>query len=167
MRDLGRILSDLTALLQEKKGKIATAESCTGGLIAGLLTELPGSSVWFERGFVTYSNQAKQDLLGVDATLLQQVGAVSKEVAEAMATGCLAQSKSDVALAVTGIAGPDGGSVAKPVGTVYFAFAMEGFPVQSLHCHFKNLPRHEVRRLACQEALKGVLAYLNSSPINY
>ena len=105
---------------------MATAESCTGGLIAGACTDLPGSSEWFERGFVTYSNEAKTELLGVDASLISAHGAVSEPVAGAMALGALLRSRAQVAVAVTGIAGPTGGSADKPVGTVWFGWALPG-----------------------------------------
>jgi nicotinamide-nucleotide amidase len=105
---------------------LATAESCTGGLIAGACTDLSGSSNWFERGFVTYSNTAKNELLGVDATLLKKHGAVSEEVAHAMVTGALTHSRAQVAVAVTGVAGPTGGTTDKPVGLVWFGFALPG-----------------------------------------
>ena len=103
--------------------KIATAESCTGGLISGLLTEVPGSSDVFERGFVTYSNEAKHELLGVPNALLEKYGAVSEEVAIAMAAGALKHSHANIALSVTGIAGPGGGTSEKPVGLVYIGYA--------------------------------------------
>jgi nicotinamide-nucleotide amidase len=102
--------------------QLATAESCTGGLIAGACTDLAGSSAWFERGFVTYSNAAKAEMLGVDANLIAQHGAVSEAVVRAMVQGALTHSHAQVALAVTGVAGPSGGSVDKPVGTVWFGW---------------------------------------------
>lgn len=113
----------LADFLLKHQWQLATAESCTGGLIAGLCTELSGSSAWFERGFVSYSNAAKTTMLGVPPALISQHGAVSEVVARAMATGARQHSKAQVALAVTGIAGPDGGSADKPVGTVWFAWA--------------------------------------------
>ena len=113
----------LAELLQARGWQMATAESCTGGLIAAACTDLAGSSNWFERGFVTYSNEAKTELLGVDAALIARHGAVSEEVARAMAQGALAHSRAQVALAVTGVAGPGGGSAVKPVGTVWFGWA--------------------------------------------
>jgi nicotinamide-nucleotide amidase len=116
----------LADLLQNRGWTMATAESCTGGLIAGACTDLSGSSNWFERGFVTYSNAAKTELLGVDAALIAQHGAVSEPVARAMAAGAVARSRAQVAVAVTGVAGPTGGSAAKPVGTVWFGFALPG-----------------------------------------
>ena len=114
---------------------LATAESCTGGLIAATCTDLAGSSVWFERGFVTYSNAAKTELLDVDAALIAAQGAVSEAVARAMASGALTHSHAQVAVAVTGVAGPTGGSVEKPVGTVCFGFALPALLVTET-CHF-------------------------------
>ncbi|MES2402170.1 MAG: CinA family protein [Pseudomonadota bacterium] len=119
-------VGQLAGLLIEKKLLMATAESCTGGLIAGACTDLAGSSAWFERGFVTYSNDAKMELLGVDAALINKHGAVSEEVARAMVEGAIAHSKAQVAVAVTGVAGPTGGSRDKPVGTVWFAWVVHG-----------------------------------------
>jgi len=116
----------LASLLLARGQLLATAESCTGGLIAASCTEVAGSSAWFERGFVTYSNEAKTELLGVPAELIERHGAVSEEVARAMAAGALAHSRADIAVAVTGIAGPTGGSDAKPVGTVWLAWAERG-----------------------------------------
>ncbi|MBK7548224.1 MAG: CinA family protein [Rhodoferax sp.] len=110
-------------LMQKKGWFLATAESCTGGLISAACTDLSGSSNWFERGFVTYSNEAKTDLLGVDAALINQHGAVSEAVARAMVQGAILRSGAQVAVAVTGVAGPTGGTAAKPVGTVWFGFA--------------------------------------------
>lgn len=118
--------ADLIRLCADRKLMIATAESCTGGLIAGALTEIAGSSAVVDRGFVTYSNAAKTAMLGVPAALIDRVGAVSKEVALAMAVGALAKSDADLAVAVTGIAGPGGGSADKPVGLVHFAAMRRG-----------------------------------------
>ncbi|MCS6920379.1 MAG: CinA family protein [Elioraea sp.] len=118
------LLADAEALLEDFRRaglRLATAESCTGGLIAAVLTAIPGSSDVVERGFVTYSNDAKSDLLGVDPALIARLGAVSAEVAEAMVRGALARSRAEVALAVTGIAGPGGGTATKPVGLVFLA----------------------------------------------
>ncbi len=117
------LVADLATTLVQKKLWLATAESCTGGMIAAACTDLAGSSLWFERGFVTYSNDAKTDLLGVAAELIARDGAVSETVARAMVRGALAQSRAQVAVGVTGVAGPGGGSAAKPVGTVWFAWA--------------------------------------------
>jgi nicotinamide-nucleotide amidase len=113
-------------LMLKNKLKLATAESCTGGMIAAACTDLAGSSDWFERGFVTYSNDAKTELLDVQAQLLLSEGAVSEAVARAMVRGALAHAHAQVAVAVTGVAGPTGGSPAKPVGTVWFGFAVPG-----------------------------------------
>lgn len=115
----------LAELLQRKRWMMATAESCTGGLIAGACTDLSGSSNWLERGFVTYSNEAKTEMLGVDAALIAAHGAVSEEVARAMAEGAVARSNAQVAVAVTGVAGPTGGSPEKPVGTVWFGWSVD------------------------------------------
>lgn len=122
-KSLARKSEKIIETYGKKKIRIATAESCTGGLISYLLTEVPGSSAVFDRGFVTYSDQSKTDQLGVDARLIAAHGAVSPQVAEAMARGALARSKADIALAVTGIAGPTGGTRKKPVGRVYIAVA--------------------------------------------
>lgn len=116
----------LAGLLTARGLMLATAESCTGGLIAAACTSLAGSSAWLERGFVTYSNEAKSELLGVEATLIERHGAVSEVVARAMAVGAVARSRAQVSLAVTGVAGPTGGSAAKPVGTVWFAWKVLG-----------------------------------------
>lgn len=115
----------LAQTLLSQQACMATAESCTGGMIAASCTHLSGSSAWFERGFVTYSNEAKTEMLGVPATLIAQHGAVSEEVAKAMALGALAHSKANFSVAVTGIAGPTGGSPEKPVGTVWLAWASQ------------------------------------------
>jgi nicotinamide-nucleotide amidase len=144
----------------EAKGwRIATAESCTGGLVAALLTEIPGSSSVVERSFVTYSNEAKTEMLGVPADLIAQVGAVSEAVARAMAEGALARSRADVAVAVTGIAGPGGATATKPVGLVHFAVARPG-STTALERRYGDLGRGIVRERAVEEALKlldGVL----------
>jgi nicotinamide-nucleotide amidase len=143
------------------KGKmLATAESCTGGMVAAALTDVAGSSAVVERGFVTYSNRAKAQLLGIDPAVIEAHGAVSQEVAEAMARGALAQSATDVAVAITGIAGPDGGSPEKPVGLVWFGLAAGGTPTTTDHVIFKG-NRAEVRRQATEKALALLLEGLN------
>ena len=124
----------LAGLLLERHWQMATAESCTGGMIAAACTDLAGSSSWFERGFVTYSNAAKHDSLGVPQDLIAQHGAVSEAVARAMAQGALAHSQAQVAVAVTGVAGPTGGSATKPVGTVWFGFATPAGVVTETRC---------------------------------
>lgn len=133
---------------------VATAESCTGGLIAGLLTEIPGSSAVVERGFVTYSNAAKAEMLGVDAGLIERVGAVSREVSLSMAAGAIARSKAHLAVAVTGIAGPGGGSEAKPVGLVHVAVARRGKVPLHRECRFGDLGRAGVRSATVAVALE-------------
>lgn len=133
--------------------RVATAESCTGGLVVGLLTSVPGSSAVVERGFVTYSNEAKAEAIGVPAGLIAAQGAVSEPVARAMAEGALAHSRADVAVAITGIAGPGGGSALKPVGLVHFGLAAKGRPVIHRERRYGDPGRTEIRRLAVAEAL--------------
>ena len=137
----------------QKGLKIATAESCTGGLAAALLTEIAGSSAVVERGFVTYSNEAKTELIGVPADLIAAHGAVSEPVARAMAEGALARSHADVAVAITGIAGPTGATAAKPVGLVHFGLARRGAAVLHLERRYGDLGREIVRRRAVEDAL--------------
>jgi nicotinamide-nucleotide amidase len=145
-----------------KKGfKLVTAESCTGGMIAAACTDLAGSSAWFERGFVTYSNDAKTELLGVEERVLRRAGAVCGPVAQAMAEGALAHSRAQVAVAVTGVAGPTGGSPAKPVGTVWFGFALPG-QVVTEKCHFEG-DRAAVRQATVRHALNRLLALLSQA----
>lgn len=134
---------------------IATAESCTGGWIAKILTDIPGSSGWFERGFVTYSNEAKQDMLGVQGSSLQQHGAVSEQIVKEMARGAISNSRADVSVAVSGVAGPGGGTADKPVGTVWLAWAA-GKNLRTLHVHLSG-ERSRVREQAVELALQGVL----------
>ncbi len=135
----------------------ATAESCTGGLVAGAITDIAGSSDWFDRGFVTYSNAAKTGLLAVAAETLTRHGAVSEATALAMAEGALAASRADLVVAVTGIAGPGGGSEGKPVGTVCLAWAVRGGEAQAVTCRFDG-DRRAVRHAAVARALAGMLA---------
>ena len=132
---------------------VATAESCTGGLIAAVLTEVPGSSSVVDRGFVTYSNAAKAQALGVPASLIEARGAVSEEVARAMAAGALAHSTADLAVAVTGIAGPGGGTAAKPVGLVHLAVCRRGRDTLHLERRYGELGRREVRFATVADAL--------------
>ncbi|WP_395664675.1 CinA family protein [Methylocella sp.] len=143
----------LLALCRSKDVKLVTAESCTGGLIAALLTEIAGSSDVFERGFVTYSNAAKTDCLGVDAALISRLGAVSAEVAASMAEGALARSRADVAVSVTGIAGPGGGSAQKPVGLVYFGCLRRGREMAACERIFAGMDRAGVRKASVETAL--------------
>ena len=149
-------------VLAEAKAKglrIATAESCTGGLIAGLLTEIPGSSEVFERGFVTYSNAAKAELLGVPEALLAAHGAVSEPVARAMAAGALRRSRAGLAVAVTGIAGPGGGTAEKPVGLVHIVAAKDGQTLHQEH-RFGEVGRSQVRLRTAESALRLLLKLL-------
>ena len=152
----------LADLLVKEQWQLATAESCTGGLIAGLCTELAGSSAWLERGFVTYSNAAKSDMLGVDPALIATHGAVSEPVARAMAQGAIAHSAAQVALAVTGIAGPSGGSPSKPVGTVWFAWATPA-ELRSATQHFPG-DRAAVRHAAALYSLRTLVEILQNQP---
>lgn len=149
------LVQSLAAALLVRGWLMTTAESCTGGLIAAACTELAGSSNWFDRGVVTYSNQAKVDLLGVPAALIEQHGAVSEEVARAMAQGALARSQAHVAVAVTGVAGPTGGSASKPVGTVWLAWALGPSQVTAKRCVFAG-DRAAVRSATVIEALQTI-----------
>lgn len=143
----------LLELCRRKKLRIATAESCTGGMIAATLTDIPGSSDVLERGFVTYSNEAKQTMLDVPAETLRQFGAVSRETAEAMASGALAKSPAELAVSVTGIAGPGGAMPGKPVGLVHFAAVARSGQLIHRECRFGDIGRSRVRAAAVAEAL--------------
>lgn len=145
--------------LERRGWMLAAAESCTGGWVAQVITSLPGSSRWFERGLVTYSNDAKQELLGVRAETLERYGAVSEQTAREMAEGAVRHSHAAMGLAVTGIAGPGGGTPDKPVGTVCFAWAGKGLPTHSCTCHFSG-DRHRVRQQSVITALEGALDFL-------
>lgn len=153
MQDL---LESLSKTLTEKKLKVAVAESCTGGLLAAALTHRSGSSAYFERGFVTYSNEAKRELLSVPEQMLALNGAVSGQVAESMARGALKHSRADIALSITGIAGPDGGTETKPVGTVFIGYAVKGGLVGNIALHLSG-NREKIRGLTVTEALQQVL----------
>ena len=158
--DLLPLVTELADALRLRGWRIATAESCTGGLIAAACTELAGSSDWFERGFVSYSNAAKTELLGVDAALIVAHGAVSEPVARAMAAGALAHSAADFSVAVTGVAGPGGGSESKPVGMVWLAWGRRAADGQvlteALVEHFGG-DRAAVRQATVVGALQGLL----------
>jgi len=143
--------------LAERGFRAATAESCTGGLVAAAITDIPGSSAWFDRGFVTYTDDAKRTDLGVPAELLAAHGAVSEPVARAMAEGALARSAADVAVSITGIAGPGGATPGKPVGTVCFAFARRGHHAQARTLHLDG-DRAAVRAQSVDVALEGLIA---------
>ncbi|MDP3898621.1 MAG: CinA family protein [Mesorhizobium sp.] len=153
-------MSDITSLADrfleacKRRGILAaTAESCTGGGIIAALTDIPGSSAVVDRGFVTYSNEAKQDMLGVSAVTLERYGAVSEATAREMAEGALERSRAGIALSVTGIAGPDGGSQEKPVGLVWIGMARTGKPVMAERHQFINLGRDFIRRETIRAAL--------------
>lgn len=145
----------ILSALREKHMKLATAESCTGGLISAAFTAIPGSSDVFDCGFATYSNEAKHDMLGVASELIAELGAVSHEVAEKMAIGAIAHSKADVAISVTGIAGPAGGTSEKPVGLVYIGFARRNGASTSHKFNFSG-DRTEIRMHTLKEAI-GIL----------
>ena len=159
-KDIESLVERVARLLHARDAKLATAESCTGGWIAKSLTDVAGSSAWFEYGFVTYGNNAKADMLGVDPEVIDRHGAVSREVATAMAMGARVVSGADLAVAVTGIAGPDGGSDDKPVGTVWFAWDGPGRRTASrLECFEGD--REAVRRQTVAASLHGVLRQLS------
>ena len=155
------LCAQLAEVLLREKLMLATAESCTGGLIAAACTDLSGSSAWFERGFVSYSNHAKTDMLGVDAGLIERHGAVSEEVARAMARGAVAHSRAQVAVAVTGVAGPTGGSRDKPVGTVWFGWNIQGQLYSEVQ-HFDG-DRAAVRVATVRHALQQLLHHLGQA----
>lgn len=160
--DIGVRVRTLATLLMRRGQRLVTAESCTGGLIAGFLTALPGSSVWFERGWVTYSNAAKSEALGVDPHLIVAQGAVSEAVAAAMARGAREAADADFAIAVTGIAGPDGGTPDKPVGTVCFGWATPT-RVTTDTWLFQG-DRQRIREQSVAQALAGLIALLLEEP---
>lgn len=158
------LLMDVAQKMISSKLKLATAESCTGGWVAKVVTDLAGSSRWFECGLVTYSNQSKQDFLGVDSQLLEQQGAVSQAVVKAMVLGLLDRCTADIGISISGIAGPDGGSEQKPVGTVWIAWARPGKLVEVIKFHFEG-DRSQVRQQAVAEALSGVLRIIDHETI--
>lgn len=153
------LVARLAERLRQRGWRIATAESCTGGLVAACCTELAGSSDWFERGVVCYSNASKTELLGVDAALIEHEGAVSEAVVHAMAAGALERSAADLVVAITGIAGPAGGSAAKPVGTVWLAWAHRDGPrvVVDARCEWFAGDRATVRQATARCALRGLI----------
>lgn len=161
-RALSRLLLDLCRM---RKLTIATAESCTGGLVAGALTEIPGSSDVVDRGFITYSNDAKRSMLGVKASTLETFGAVSKETAIAMAVGALETADVDLAVSITGIAGPGGATPGKPVGLVHFAVAARDGRIVSREKRFGAVGRSVVRQLSVIEALR-LLTELARGPVS-
>ena len=157
--DLHEITQALARVLIKNNWHLSTAESCTGGLVAASITELAGSSEWFERGYVTYSNQSKSEDIDVSQNLIEQHGAVSDQVARAMALGAKQNSGSDLSLSITGIAGPTGGSPEKPIGTVCFAWALANDQIVSETKHFEG-NRQQVRQQACDFSLRKLLDLL-------
>lgn len=164
MSDFNNVKDDLVAQLsdklREREWKLVTAESCTGGMIATAITDKAGSSDVFDRGFVTYSNQAKMDHLNVQAETLKKHGAVSMETAEEMANGALENSEAQIAVSVTGIAGPSGGTPQKPVGLVYIGFGIKGGVTQAKGFNFTGETREDIRLQSTRQALKILLSVL-------
>ena len=159
MTDLSRLAEQVGQALKARALTLATAESCTGGWVGEAVTMTPGSSAWFERGFITYSNTAKREMLGVKAETLEKHGAVSEQTVKEMATGALVMSHAQIAVAVSGIAGPDGGTPEKPVGTVWLAWALnDRAPIAATWIFTGD--REAVRRQAVERALEGVLELL-------
>lgn len=154
--ELYQLAEQLLDLLKQQQKIITTAESCTGGWVAKILTDIPGSSSVFDRGFVTYSNESKQEMLGLSPGTLNDYGAVSEETVIAMAKGALKHSQADMAIAVSGIAGPGGGSHEKPVGMVCFAWAFQGNDTQTETQYFGG-DRDAVRRQSAQHALQAAI----------
>lgn len=159
--ELDTLAEQLGLQLKGMQLTVATAESCTGGWIAQAITSIPGSSAWFDRGFVTYSNAAKSDMLGVKTATLVKYGAVSAETAAEMVSGALAHSHADIAVSVTGIAGPDGGSVEKPVGTVYVAWQRRHDPPKIERLQLVG-DRREIRQATVMKALNGIETLLQA-----
>jgi len=157
--DIQARVARVARLLEARDARVAAAESCTGGWIAKALTDLPGSSAWFEYGFVTYGNNAKEAMLGIEPGIIEEFGAVSREVAVEMAIGARIISGADLAVAVTGIAGPDGGTEDKPVGTVWFAWDGPDRRSAARAEHFSG-DRSAIRRQAVAAALDGILRQL-------
>lgn len=164
MNELEILAQELGSALLARGEWLAVAESCTGGWLAQSVTAIAGSSGWFDRGFVTYSNAAKVDMLGVSETTLDRHGAVSEATARAMVQGVLAHSLADWAVAITGIAGPSGGSLDKPVGTVCFAWAAKDGGCEAQTCHFTG-DRGAVREQSVRHALSGLLQRLAASTL--
>jgi len=154
------LVIQLSDKLRERDWKLVTAESCTGGMIATAITDKAGSSAVFDRGFVTYSNQAKMDCLGVSDKTLKNHGAVSMETATEMADGALENSEAQISVSVTGIAGPDGGTPQKPVGLVYIGFGIKGGITQAKGYNFTGISREDVRLQSTRQALKILLSVL-------
>jgi len=158
-KKIATLAGEVAAVLTEQKLTLAVAESCTGGGLCQALTDIPGSSNWFDRGFISYSNQAKIDMLKVSPALLEQYGAVSFEAARAMVDGVHSHSQAELAIAITGIAGPTGGTAEKPVGTVFFGIGQKGQAVKIDKRRFKG-ERDEVRARSVEFVLKALLKTL-------
>ncbi len=158
---IAELAEQLGVSLRKKKFRLAAAESCTGGWLAKTVTDIAGSSAWFDRGFVTYSNQAKQDMLGISERVLREHGAVSEATVLAMAEGALKHSLADVSVAISGIAGPGGATLDKPVGTVWLAWARRGEPAYAQHFVFAG-DREAVRAQAVIAGLEGLLALVGA-----
>jgi nicotinamide-nucleotide amidase len=155
---------ELGQYLSQRQLTVTTAESCTGGGIAQAITDIPGSSQWFSQGFITYSNSAKQQLLGVSPTLFETQGAVSQAVVEAMAIGSLKVANAELAIAISGVAGPDGGTVEKPVGTVWICWlAQHALPVS--HCFHLSGDRKSIRHQSVIEALQGLIELIRKNTV--
>ena len=156
---MDQLITQLFKLLDQKQWTITTAESCTGGMIAAAITEVTGSSAYFDRGFVTYSNEAKMTMLDVQSLTLERFGAVSEQTARLMARGAYAHSNANIALSVTGIAGPGGGSADKPVGTVYIGLSTDDHA--EVHKYFFDGDRASIREQTVQAAIQHVIDYLS------
>lgn len=156
------LVEKLANKLHEKKMTLTCAESCTGGLLSAIITGRPGSSTMFERGFVTYSNESKQELLGVSTNVLKTYGAVSAECAQAMADGALRNSRADISISITGIAGPDGGDEQKPVGLVYFGYALKNGMNGTLEYKFSG-DRASIREQSVATALTCLISILEEA----
>lgn len=154
--ELQQLTTQVAKCLLDRNWMLSSAESCTGGWLAKCCTDIAGSSIWFERGAVTYSNQSKQDFLDVQLSTLNQFGAVSEQTVIEMAQGILAHSNADISVAITGIAGPDGGSSDKPVGTVWFAWTLKNTTTIA-ECHHFEGDRETIRRKAVFIALNGII----------
>ena len=165
-QNLNNLAEQLSGLLIENHKQLAVAESCTGGWVAKVLTDLPGSSNWFERGFVTYSNQSKHEMLGVREATLETQGAVSQETVEEMSLGTLTNSHADFSLSISGIAGPSGGSAEKPVGLVWFSWARKENTTQHILASEKHVfigDRDAIRRQAVAHALTKLITFVEAS----
>jgi nicotinamide-nucleotide amidase len=161
--ELLQLARELGGALLARNWMLATAESCTGGWVGQLLTAIPGSSAWYERGFITYANVAKQEMLGVPADILETHGAVSEQTASAMAAGALAHSHAQAALAISGVAGPGGGTPQKPVGLVCYGWALADGTQMSSTCRLDG-DREEIRSRAVAAAMRGLIELMGNNP---